>query len=93
MNPHVPEIADAASERDREWFARHPERRHRVRPFIPGELPLHPAAVATGSWFTVVKLVRAGMRVRLSVRLPSAPGPSEAQAEHLFVVAMHGTLP
>lgn len=86
MNPHVPEIADAASERDREWFARNPERRHRIRPFVPGELPVH-AITGEGLWYVAVKSMRPGMRVRLAIHLAKAPSESEDTAERVFLAA------
>jgi hypothetical protein len=59
----------AASEADREWFERHPERAHLVRPAVPGEAYLHRLDSLNRlhdgcQWYTLVKQIRPGIRVR-----------------------------
>jgi hypothetical protein len=76
---------DAASEADRRWFARRPDRSTHVRPAIAGEFP-EPGAAWHGDMrpFAVVRQIKPGVRVRLSVHLPRAPKDTEADAERLL---------
>lgn len=57
----IPEIRDAASENDREWFEAHPERTCRVRHAIVGELP-------NGPRWVVVFQIEPGARIRTALQ-------------------------
>ena len=67
MTPHNLDVAEAAADRDRQWFDRNPERRYRVRGFVPGELPVS-LPVRSGVWCVVV--IRLGTDARSRARLP-----------------------
>ncbi len=83
------DAADRASESDRVFFERHPNRDHHVRPFVPGELPVHGIA-GDGRWIVVVRNVRPGMRVRLPIFARYLPPDDEQTAEIAFRVAWEG---
>jgi len=89
---YLPAVADAASDKDRGWFERNPNRHHCVRPLVPGEMPLRSVA-GDGRWFVLVKRVLPGMRARLPVYLYAAPPDSEEAAEWLFRMAFRGHTP
>jgi hypothetical protein len=68
------EDSAAASEVDSEWFERHPERTHLVRPATPGEIYLqclnhgwetNPPSPC--QWFTLVKQAMPGVRLRFTI--------------------------
>jgi hypothetical protein len=58
------------------WFRKHPHRRHRLRPALPGE---------TGSW-VLVRQMRPGFRVRAGIELAKGvlPADDELTAKELF---------
>jgi hypothetical protein len=74
---------DAASEADRRWFARRPDRRTRIRPFMPGEVPVLEMA-GDMRMFVIVRQVTPGVRVRVPIRLARAPKNNEQEAQGLF---------
>ena len=80
---------DRASEADREWFERHPGREYHVRPFVPGELPVH-GIPGDGRWIIAVRSVRPGMRVRLPLFVRYMPPDDEDVAAAVFRVAFDG---
>lgn len=80
MIPHKPEIADAASERDRKWFARHPGRSTYIRMFMPGELPQEREWVGGGVHAMIVRQITPGARVRIPTYLRRMPEDTEAAA-------------
>jgi hypothetical protein len=59
--------------KDREWFRRHPFRQHYVRPMLRGEFP---DARRGEHWFTAVRQVRQGYRLRLGFQWFGEP-PSQ----------------
>jgi hypothetical protein len=87
--------ADAAIEADRAWFEAHPHRRHRVRPYAPGEgLPELPDPVAPPGWKwrVIVRQTHPGVRARLSFCSDSDPAPGERAAARLFELVLGGRL-
>lgn len=73
----VAAAVEIASDDDREWFARHPQRTLRLRPSVPGEW----AMAQPDQPFTLVRQVFPGGRVRSPVDVHLAPeffaeGPS-----------------
>jgi hypothetical protein len=69
---------DAAWSRDdREWFARNPDRSHRLRASLPGEWP-------DGSTHTVVRQGAPGERVRLPITAAEPLPQDDAAAWALF---------
>ena len=90
MSAEVDEAAmDRASEADRIWFEQHPRRQHRVRPYVPGELPVHGIA-GDGRWCVAVRNVRPGMRVRLPIYVGRLPPGDEQTAAVIFAHAFGG---
>ena len=74
---------EAASDDDRLWFDARPRRRHRIRPLIPGELPLC-GIPGEGRWIIVTRNIRPGVRVRLPLHVRRLPPDHEDIAETLF---------
>jgi hypothetical protein len=84
---------DARLDADRAFFTSHPDRRYRVRPSFPEELAANARAsgisveVPPGwRWFTAVRAVAPGVRVRAFFAAEPAlePGTSEAAAAWRF---------
>lgn len=88
MSGDVDEAAmDRASEDDRTWFEQHPSRQHRVRPFVPGELPIS-AIAGDGIWIIAVRSVRPGVRARLPLYVRFMPPEDEYAALVVFELAL-----
>lgn len=83
---------EAATARDAEWFARHPHRRHRIRPALRGEFgPGNDPEVPPGARaYVVVRQLSRGMRVRLAFTMRAEPSGREAVARTLFNLIMEG---
>jgi hypothetical protein len=72
-SPTMRMVAEVASDRDREWFERHPEAGYRVRWSLPGEFPTDDLQAATGRpldleagrWAVVVLQQAPGVRQRV----------------------------
>jgi hypothetical protein len=80
-----------ASEADRLWFQAHPHRKHRVRPHIPGEWPHgYPERVPPPGWrwFTVIRQVQPGFRVRLALAFEGEPATDERAATCMFELVL-----
>jgi len=84
-SPSAPGASDAevlARKLDRLWFQANPDRHHRIRRAIDGELP-----EATAADYVVIRQVRPGVRIRWAF-LPDKPLPAgeapEDVAEALF---------
>lgn len=80
---------DRASEADREFFEQHPGREYHVRPFVPGELPVH-GVHGDGRWLIAVRNVATGLRVRLPLYARYLPADDEDVAEAVFRAAFGG---
>ncbi len=78
---------DRASEDDRMWFEMHPERSHRIRPYIPGEWPMEVVPTPTQA---AVRQIQPGVRARLPLLMEGQPGPGEFAARRLFDIALGG---
>jgi hypothetical protein len=81
---------DLGAEDDRRWFAAHPDRQHRIRPYLPGDCSLDrpmPALPRGCSWVTVVRQEQPGVRLRLTwqTAVPLRDG-SERNAAFFFQV-------
>ena len=88
MTVDVDEAAmDRASEEDRVFFEQHPGRQHRVRPFVPGELPVH-GVHGDGIWIIAVRNVRPGVRARLPLYVRFMPPEGELAAAAIFELAL-----
>jgi hypothetical protein len=61
-------------ETDRAWFAAHPLRQHYVRPMLPAEFP---EARPGEHWYTAVRQVRPGFRLRLGFQWFGEPPPRD----------------
>ena len=61
-----------ASNKDREWFEAHPDRNYYVRPTVPGEFP---EALLGQLWYTAVRQVRSGFRLRKGFQWFGEPAP------------------
>ncbi len=82
-----PAAADEASERDRMFFERHPDRTHRLRPARAGELPGLDVPVRGWS-FVLVKQVARGFRVRVPFVAPDLILDTEARAKAIAAVVL-----
>ena len=78
------EPGESASETDRFWFERHPQRVHRLRRLVPFEsmepLGLPPLGM---TWRILVTRVEAGGRLRLPVPLPRNVSNEDADDQQL----------
>ena len=76
--------ADAASEDDRRWFLRNPNREYRVRPYREGEL--HPLTLDPPpdghSWRIITRQIAQGVRCRVALTAPIGT-PNRARDEDL----------
>jgi hypothetical protein len=83
---------EAASEGDRIWFEAHLHRRFRVRPYIEGEWPDGALDhLPQGQrWFTVVRQVEPGVRMRISFPMEGEPGTGEHAVSRIFDLLMRG---
>jgi hypothetical protein len=88
------ERLDCLTDGDRRFFDCHKHRNYRLRQ--AGQIEIEPKEITTGArmeppsgkrWFTIVRQVRPGVRVRLSIALPETTGPdiSERECEALFI--------
>ena len=80
---------DFASEGDRVFFEQHQDREYHIRPFVPGELPVH-GIPGDGRWIIAVRSVRPGMRIRLPLYVRHMPPDDEDVAAAVFRVAFDG---
>ncbi len=83
VSPTPEEPCDLASERDREWFERHPDRNYRLRFLMPGEMPgleADPSIYA----FVAVGQALPGCRIRVPFTSSSIGSFDEATARRLF---------
>lgn len=73
-------IVERASDLDRTWFRRHPDRAHRIRRMIPGEHPPEVLAFGPQDWpvFTLVKQISPGCRMRVPFKFRQTPASSES---------------
>lgn len=78
------QVLDRASRGDAAWFRRHADRAHRIRPYLPGETPEADMPGGPGRLFTVVHLVRPGVRFRMFVRAQAQPGNSEHETRAIW---------
>ena len=84
-NSSIPEekASDLASERDREWFERHPDRNYRIRFLMPGEMPgleTDPSIYA----FVAVGQALPGRRIRVPFTSSVIGSFDEATARSIF---------
>jgi hypothetical protein len=82
----------AASDGDRDWFARNLHRSHRLRRALPNEVEAMGASPdkAAGAW-VVVRQVEPGLRIRTPFMPPSPPPDDEILGALLFdLLAEHG---
>ena len=83
----VGEPGEPASDTDRVWFERHPERVHRLRSLVPFEsmepLGLPPLEM---TWRILVTQVAACGRLRLPVPLPSYVSNEDADDQELGLI-------
>jgi hypothetical protein len=89
-NPASAPLA-AFQEDDRHWFADHPGRCHRVRPFDPAEAPPgHPVPARPPGWrnFTIVRQVKPGHRIRVVFAAEGEPSTGEHAAARLFEICL-----
>ena len=81
------EPGEPASETDRVWFERHPERVHRLRGLVPFEsrepLGLPPLGM---TWRILVTRVQTGGRLRLPVPLPRNVSNEDADDQQLALI-------
>jgi hypothetical protein len=86
----VGEPGEPASDTDRVWFERHPERVHRLRSLVPFEsmqpLGLPPLEM---TWRILVTRVAAGGRLRLPVPLPRNVSNEDADDQRLALIFDH----
>jgi hypothetical protein len=79
LPPAQAAIVERVMDDDRDWFAAHPERRWRLRQYVPGEgAPLD----EPGATDVVVIQIAPGIRIRLPIQC-SRP-PSDAEVEDLI---------
>jgi hypothetical protein len=81
------DIAELAKEADRLWFNAHPERRHRLRQALAGELP-----GVTADKLMVVRQCFRGLRLRWPFMYPGSLPPGEAPewfAKKVFETIAH----
>jgi hypothetical protein len=87
------ERLDRVTEGDRRFFVRHKHRNHRLR--RAGQIEIEQKMIIAGrgleqprgmAWFTLVKQLPPGMRVRMVITLPETAGPdfSEPECERIF---------
>jgi hypothetical protein len=76
-------IVERASELDRVWFLRHPERAHRVRRLIPGKPLVEIASLLPP--YVVVKQITPGVRIKAAFRGSRRPCDCEACASDLWL--------
>jgi hypothetical protein len=83
---------DAASEGDRIWFEERPHRRFRIRPHIAGEWPYGSLGeqLPGWRWFTVVRQIAPGVRLRRPFTMEGEPGTGEHAATRIFEMVMRG---
>lgn len=67
-DPAIVAAVEAASEADRLWFKRHPDRAHRLRRVYPGELTHVVGERGTSAIMICVKQVAVGCRVKVGFR-------------------------
>jgi hypothetical protein len=81
-----------ASNSDRDWFAQHPDRSHRLRLAHPGEVAaLDAAADKTATWWVVTRQIEPGVRLRTAFRPPLPPPDDETIGQVLFdLIVEHG---
>ena len=72
--PYINPLARKICKKDRAWFRRHPLRQHYVRPMLPGEFP---EARPDQHWFTAVREVRPGLRLRHGFQWFGEPPPHD----------------
>jgi hypothetical protein len=81
------------TEGDRRFFIRHKHRNHRLRQ--AGQIEIEQKEIIAGraiepprglAWFTLVKQLAPGMRVRMVIALPETAGPdfSEPECKRIF---------
>ena len=82
----------AASNSDRDWFAQHPDRSHRLRLAHPDEVAaLDAAADRQTTWWIVTRQLAPGVRLRTAFRPPAPPPDDETIGQVLFDLLMeHG---
>ena len=79
-----------ASDHDRAWFARNPDRQFRMRKPLPGEKELLQIAVAPGETAVIiVHQIASGIRLRVPVGLTGWP-PAELREWDEFVAGILG---
>ena len=81
-----------ASNSDRDWFAQHPDRSHRLRVAHPGEVAaLDASANKSATWWVVTRQLAPGVRLRTAFRPPLPPPDDETIGQVLFDLLMeHG---
>jgi hypothetical protein len=87
VNAFCDKAGESASETDRVWFERHPERIHRLRGVVPFEsrepLGLPPLGM---TWRILVTRVETGGRLRLPVPLPRTVSNEDADDQQLALI-------
>jgi hypothetical protein len=83
---------EAASEADRAWFAAHPHRSFRIRLHLEGEWPHGSLEQPPPGWrwFTVVRQLAPGVRMRRPFPMEGEPGTGEHAASRIFAMVMRG---
>jgi hypothetical protein len=87
-----PDACNLASEHDRQWFERHPDRQYRIRFMMPDELP---GLEADPDFYTFVAVGQAmpGRRLRVAFASASIGEFDETTAREMFeAVAPEGML-
>lgn len=87
----VERISDRASELDRAWFAANPNRRHRIRALITGEVPQTEDAPPGFETFVAVWEIEPGARCRVPFCAARRPEDTERSAELVFMAVSAGT--
>jgi hypothetical protein len=84
---------EKATQDDARWFEKHPDRRYRIRKFMPGEAPLPPTPPRhrrLQGW-TLLKQLAPGMRARTFIDAPEGfvPFDSDENVADLFGYALN----
>ena len=74
-DPAIVAAVERASDLDRAWFKRHPDRAHRVRRPVLGEFPFDLVDFGPRAWplFVIVRQAAVGARVKTAARMTRSP--------------------
>lgn len=73
-------VMKSVADQDAAWFALHPRRTVRVRPFVEGEMPVSLPS-GDGVRAVIVQQIHPGVRSRVPIYLQRMPADTEAAAQ------------